>query len=86
MRYANSDDFGMPETAFLICRFWLIDAWWSLGRKEEARELFVDALRHRNRYGLLSEDIHPQIGRAVGQLPADLFHGGHDPDRDAPVA
>ena len=63
MRYAEADDFGMPETAFLICRFWLIDAWWSLGRREEARELFVDALEHRNRYGLLSEDIHPQTGR-----------------------
>ena len=57
MRYANSDDFGLPEAAFLICRFWLIDAWWALGRKQEARELFVDALRHRNRYGLLRGDI-----------------------------
>ena len=44
MRYASADDFGMPESAFLICRFWLIDAWWWLGRREEARDLFVDAL------------------------------------------
>jgi hypothetical protein len=26
MRYASEDDFGLPEPAFLICRFWLIDA------------------------------------------------------------
>jgi hypothetical protein len=26
MRYASADDFGLPVTAFLICRFWLIDA------------------------------------------------------------
>jgi GH15 family glucan-1,4-alpha-glucosidase len=26
MRYADADDFGLPVTAFLICRFWLIDA------------------------------------------------------------
>ncbi|MDH8275995.1 glycoside hydrolase family 15 protein, partial [Klebsiella pneumoniae] len=26
MRYAAEDDFGLPATAFLICRFWLIDA------------------------------------------------------------
>ena len=26
MRYVAADDFGLPETAFLICRFWLIDA------------------------------------------------------------
>src|SRR5208282_2614666 len=25
MRYASADDFGLPVTAFLICRFWLID-------------------------------------------------------------
>src|ERR1051325_7779288 len=56
MRYAGEDDFGLPETAFLICRFWLIDAWWSLGRIDAARELFEDALAHRNRYGLLSAD------------------------------
>jgi hypothetical protein len=29
----------MPESAFLICRFWLIDAPWWLGRREEARDL-----------------------------------------------
>ena len=81
-----ADDFGLPVTAFLICRFWLIDAWWSLGRREEARELFVDALAHRNRYGLLSEDIDPQTGALVGQFPADLFDGRPDPDRDAAVA
>jgi GH15 family glucan-1,4-alpha-glucosidase len=69
MRYANSDDFGMPETAFLICRFWLIDAWWSIGRRDEARELFLDALRHRNRYGLLSEDIDPRSGALWGNFP-----------------
>ena len=76
MRYANSDDFGMPETAFLICRFWLIDAWWHLGRKDEARELFLDALRHRNRYGLLSEDIHPQSGALWGNFPQTYSMAG----------
>ncbi len=40
MRYAGEDDFGMPVTAFLICRFWLIDALWSLGRREAAHDLF----------------------------------------------
>ncbi len=76
MRYASSDDFGLPETAFLICRFWLIDAWWSIGRREEARELFLDALRHRNRYGLLSEDIHPQTGALWGNFPQTYSMAG----------
>jgi GH15 family glucan-1,4-alpha-glucosidase len=76
MRYANSDDFGLPETAFLICRFWLIDTWWSLGRRDEARELFLDALRHRNRYGLLSEDIHPHTGDLWGNFPQTYSMAG----------
>ena len=41
MRYASEDDFGMPETAFLICRFWLIDVLWDLGRREQAIAIAV---------------------------------------------
>lgn len=76
MRYANQDDFGMPEAAFLTCRFWLIDAWWLIGRREEARDLFVDALRHRNRYGLLAEDIHPRTGQLWGNFPQTYSMAG----------
>jgi GH15 family glucan-1,4-alpha-glucosidase len=76
MRYATADDFGLPETAFLVCRFWLIDAWWSLGRREEARELFADALERRNRYGLLSEDIDPQTGQLWGNFPQTYSMAG----------
>jgi GH15 family glucan-1,4-alpha-glucosidase len=76
MRYASEDDFGLPESAFLICRFWLIDAWWWLGRREEARDLFVDALTYRNRYGLLSEDIHPQSGQLWGNFPQTYSMAG----------
>jgi len=76
MRYANHDDFGMPEAAFLTCRFWLIDAWWWLGRHEEARELFVDALGYRNRYGLLAEDIDPHNGQLWGNFPQTYSMAG----------
>jgi GH15 family glucan-1,4-alpha-glucosidase len=76
MRYANADDFGMPATAFLICRFWLVDAWWSLGRKEEARDLFRDALKHTNRYGLLSEDVDPATGVLWGNFPQTYSMAG----------
>ena len=76
MRYANEDDFGMPEAAFLTCRYWLIDAWWWMGRREEARDLFVDSLGHRNRYGLLAEDIHPQTGQLWGNFPQTYSMAG----------
>ncbi|WP_319798738.1 glycoside hydrolase family 15 protein [Nitrobacter sp.] len=76
MRYAAEDDFGVPVTAFLICRFWLIDAWWALGRREEAREAFVDALAHRNRFGLLSEDVDPKTGALFGNFPQTYSMAG----------
>ena len=76
MRYGSEDDFGLPESAFLICRFWLIDALWWLGRREEARDLFVDALSYRNRYGLLSEDIHPETGQLWGNFPQTYSMAG----------
>ncbi|MBI3701604.1 MAG: glycoside hydrolase family 15 protein [Afipia sp.] len=76
MRYAAEDDFGMPVTAFMICRFWLIDAWWAQGRKEEARELFEDAMAHRNRYGLLSEDVDPKTGALFGNFPQTYSMAG----------
>jgi GH15 family glucan-1,4-alpha-glucosidase len=76
MRYANADDFGTPVTAFLICRFWLIDALWSLGRRDAARDLFTDALAHRNRYGLLSEDVDPKTGALWGNFPQTYSMAG----------
>jgi GH15 family glucan-1,4-alpha-glucosidase len=76
MRYVGSDDFGLPETAFLICRFWLIDSLWMIGRRGEAREHFVDALKLRNRYGLLSEDVHPTTGALWGNFPQTYSMAG----------
>jgi GH15 family glucan-1,4-alpha-glucosidase len=76
LRYASPDDFGTPEAAFLICRFWLIDVYWALGRKQDARDLFVDALQYRNRYGLLAEDIHLQTGALWGNFPQTYSMAG----------
>jgi GH15 family glucan-1,4-alpha-glucosidase len=76
MRYAGADDFGLPVTAFLICRFWLIDTYWSLRRHDDARDLFIDALKHRNRYGLLSEDVDPQTGALWGNFPQTYSMAG----------
>jgi GH15 family glucan-1,4-alpha-glucosidase len=76
LRYAAEDDFGMPVTAFLICRFWLIDALWSLNRRDAAKDLFIDALSHRNRYGLLSEDVDPKTGALWGNFPQTYSMAG----------
>jgi GH15 family glucan-1,4-alpha-glucosidase len=76
MRYVAADDFGLPESAFLICRFWLIDALWEIGRRDEARDMFIDALQMRNRYGLLSEDVHPVTGKLWGNFPQTYSMSG----------
>ena len=76
MRYTNDDDFGAPETAFLACQFWYIDALAALGRTDEAKELFNVLLAHRNSFGLLSEDIHPTTHQLWGNLPQTYSMAG----------
>jgi GH15 family glucan-1,4-alpha-glucosidase len=76
MRYTAEDDFGLPETAFLVCQFWYIDALLALGRTDEARDMFKDVLSRRNAFGLLSEDIHPATGQLWGNLPQTYSMAG----------
>ena len=54
----------------------LIDALAALGRREEARERYQDALSLRNSYGLLAEDIHPQTGALWGNFPQTYSMAG----------
>jgi GH15 family glucan-1,4-alpha-glucosidase len=68
-RYSSEDDFGLPETAFNICTFWYINALASIGRRDEARELFENMLDRRTTLGLLSEDLDPQTGELWGNFP-----------------
>jgi GH15 family glucan-1,4-alpha-glucosidase len=75
MRY-TADDFGAPETAFLACNFWYIEALAAIGRRDEARDFFVDLLGRRNSFGLLSEDIHPKTGALWGNFPQTYSMAG----------
>jgi GH15 family glucan-1,4-alpha-glucosidase len=68
-RYIGRDDFGVPTTAFNICTFWYIDALKRAGRDEDARDVFINMLNHRNHVGLLSEDIDPVTGELWGNYP-----------------
>jgi GH15 family glucan-1,4-alpha-glucosidase len=68
-RYEAPDDFGRPETAFIACSFWRIDALARIGRFEQAREIFDALLARRNHVGLLSEDLVAGSGELWGNFP-----------------
>jgi len=76
MRYTAPDDFGAPETAFVTCQFWYIDALAAIGRKQEARDLFTGILGRRNAFGILPEDIHPLTGELWGNFPQTYCMAG----------
>ncbi len=76
MRYTAEDDFGAPETAFLVCQFWYADALAAIGEIDKAREVFVDVLARTNSYGILSEDIHPETGQLWGNIPQTYCMAG----------
>jgi GH15 family glucan-1,4-alpha-glucosidase len=67
-RYAD-DEFGEARTSFNVCTFWYIDALAAVGRRDEARALFVNMLARRNAAGLLSEDLDAKSGELWGNLP-----------------
>jgi GH15 family glucan-1,4-alpha-glucosidase len=69
MRYDRPDDFGSPETAFLVCTFWWIQALAALGERDRAREEFEKVLACRNRFGLLAEDIDVTTHELWGNFP-----------------
>lgn len=69
LRYDTEDDFGLPETAFNVCTFWLIEALHFTGRDADARALFEEMLARRTAAGLLSEDIDPASGELWGNYP-----------------
>jgi GH15 family glucan-1,4-alpha-glucosidase len=67
-RYMESDDFGVPQNAFVVCTFWLIDALATIGRVDDARIMFEQLLARRNSHGLLAEHLDPATGEAWGNF------------------
>ena len=66
IRYTAEDDFGAPETSFLVCQFWYIDALTLTGRREEARGLFARPARAPQRVRHPVGRHPPADRRAVG--------------------
>lgn len=75
-RYKHKDDFGAPETTFLICAFWYVEALTSVGRTEEAITTFENLTKYGNHLGLLSEDVDAATGSMWGNFPQAYSHVG----------
>ena len=73
-RYKNRDDFGQPSSSFTICTFWMVQALFKIGEKEEAQRVFDRLLSYSNHLGLFSEDIDFRTKRLLGNFPQAYSH------------
>lgn len=79
LRYrVDETEDGLPgeEGTFLVCSFWLADAYTMIGRLDDAEALFEHLLSLRNDLGLLAEEYHPRLKRQLGNFPQAFSHIG----------
>jgi GH15 family glucan-1,4-alpha-glucosidase len=79
MRYREASGIdGLPpgEGSFLVCSFWLCDAYAYIGRHDDAKLLFERLLAIRNDVGLLAEEYEPRAKRQLGNFPQAFSHVG----------
>ena len=74
-RYKHYDDFGFPETTFLICAFWYVDALACVGRLDDAMKILDKLLSFSNHLGIFSEDVSVD-GSQWGNFPQSYSHVG----------
>jgi GH15 family glucan-1,4-alpha-glucosidase len=75
-RYKRNDDFGMPQSAFVICSFWLVQAYASLGNVSAAAQAMKHACKASNTLGLFSEHYLPESEEQCGNFPQAYSHVG----------
>jgi len=68
------DSLPGDEGAFLLCSFWLADAWTLMGRHQQAEQLFAYLLSLRNEVGLLPEQYDTSRRRFLGNFPQAFSH------------
>lgn len=74
-RYKHYDDFGFPESTFLVCAFWYVDALACVGRVDDAISNLDQLLTFSNHLGIFSEDATTD-GSQWGNFPQTYSHVG----------
>jgi GH15 family glucan-1,4-alpha-glucosidase len=75
-RYLTDDGVPGAEGCFLVNQFQLSQAYALSGRVDEATEAFERAIAFASPLGLLSEEVEPESGRLVGNIPQAVSHIG----------
>ncbi len=74
-RYRHEDDFGKPESTFLVCAFWYAEALACVGRIDDAIKTLENILPYSNHLGIFSEDVDIHGGQ-WGNFPQTYSHVG----------
>ncbi|MCG3127170.1 MAG: hypothetical protein CHACPFDD_02028 [Phycisphaerae bacterium] len=75
-RYRYDDGLPGTEGGFSLCTSWLIEALARIGRRDDADRLFEQYLEQIGPTGLMSEELDPRTGRALGNFPQTYTHLG----------
>ncbi|UDL93123.1 glycoside hydrolase family 15 protein [Lichenihabitans sp. PAMC28606] len=71
-RYSGAE---AEESCFVACTFWLVEAYATLGRRDEARALMDQALAALPAsVGIMSEMLDVKTGNFIGNIPQGLSH------------
>jgi GH15 family glucan-1,4-alpha-glucosidase len=70
------DGLSGDEGTFLLCTFWLAQAWARAGEVGRAREVVERAVAYANDVGLLAEEVDPGTGELLGNFPQAFSHIG----------